>query len=84
MQKSKPLSDARDRRDHYQSQGYLRGFIHPERERLPKPLWVFDLKRNEWSEKSPYQIGCERGFYDYPDPRVRLLSSGMKTRRYRA
>jgi len=66
MQKSKALSDARGRRDHYQSQGYLRGFIHPERERLPKPLWVFDLKRNEWSEKSPYQIGCERGFYDYP------------------
>ena len=65
MTKSKPSSYAKDRRDHYVPQGYLRGFIHPQRENHPKPLWVLDVNRHEWSEKSPSQIGWERGFYDY-------------------
>ena len=70
MKKQNPPSDVRDRKDHYAPQGYLRGFIHPERERHPKPHHVLDIKRNEWSERSPSQIGWERGFYDYsPDSR---------------
>jgi hypothetical protein len=63
--KLKPPSDARDRKDHYAPQGHLRGFIHPQREGHPKPLWVLDIERMEWSEKSSSQIGWERGFYDY-------------------
>ena len=56
---------ATGRRDHYVPQAYLRGFIHPQRRSYPKPLWVLDLRRHEWYEKSPYQIGWEYGFYDY-------------------
>ena len=63
--KSKPSSGARGRRDHYVPQGYLRGFIHSQRQDHPKPLWVLNVQRHEWSEKSPSQIGWERGFYDY-------------------
>ena len=65
MTKSKPSSDAKGRRDHYVPQGYLRGFIHPQQENRPKPLWVLDVGRGKWSEKSPSQIGWKRGFYDY-------------------
>ena len=65
MMKSKPSPDAKGRRDHYVPQAYLRGFIHPQRQGHPKPLWVLDLSRGKWSEKSPSQIGWEYGFYDY-------------------
>ena len=65
MTKSKPSSDVKGRRDHYVPQAYLRGFIHPQRQGHPKPLWVLNVHRQEWSEKSPSQIGWERGFYDY-------------------
>ena len=58
-------SDAKGRRDHYVPQAYLRGFIHPQRQGHPKPLWVLDLRGHEWSEKSPSQIGWAHGFYDY-------------------
>jgi hypothetical protein len=66
MKKSGLLCVARNRRDHYVPRGYLRGFMHPERERHPKPLWVLDIKRGQWSEKSPSQVGWERAYYDYP------------------
>ena len=60
----------RGRKDHYVPQGYLRGFIDPARENLDKPLWVFDLKANAWSEKSTTEIGWERGFYDYANAEI--------------
>ena len=63
--KSKPHSDTKGRKDHYVPQAYLRGFIHPQRQDHPKPLWVLDVKRREWFEKSPSQSGWEHGFYDY-------------------
>lgn len=56
-----PLS----RKDHFVPQGYLRGFVHPARIRHPKPLWVFDVQRSRWDQKSTSQFGFERGFYDY-------------------
>ena len=59
MTKSKPTSDAKGRRDHYVPQGYLRGFIHPQRQGHPNPLWVLDVSRGKWSEKSPSRIGWE-------------------------
>ncbi len=65
MKKPKPSSDAKNRRDHYVPQGYLRGFIHPKRQKYPKPLWVLDVNRRKWSQKAPSQIGWKRGFYDY-------------------
>jgi hypothetical protein len=60
-----PRSQQRGRKDHYIPQGYLRGFIDPARESLDKPLWHFALESGEWSEKSPSEVGWERGFYDY-------------------
>lgn len=65
MTKSKPSSGTQARRDHFVPQGYFRGFIHSQRKNRPKPLWVLDVNRRKWSEKSPIQIGWERGFYDY-------------------
>ncbi len=56
----------RGRRDHFSPQGYLRGFIHPERPKAQGPLWVFDVNRQEWAERSPAAFGWEKGFYDYP------------------
>lgn len=60
MQKMK-----RGRKDHFTPQGYLRGFVHPERLNAQKPLWVLDVKRLEWREKSPAAFGWEKGLYDY-------------------
>ena len=65
MTNPNPSCCAKGRRDHYVPQAYLRGFVHPQRHDHPKPLWVLDLNRHEWSEKSPSQIGWARGFYDY-------------------
>ena len=65
MTKLKPSSATKGREDHYVPQGYLRGFIHPQRVKLQQPLWVLDVERGTWSEKAPSQIGWERGFYDY-------------------
>lgn len=56
---------AKNRRDHYLPQAYLRGFIDPCRAHLPKPLWCFHLNTNKWKERSPKQIGYIEGFYDY-------------------
>ena len=57
----------RGRKDHYVPQGYLRGFIDPARATLNRPLWHYDLASSEWTEKSPSEVGWERGFYDYAD-----------------
>lgn len=65
MAKSKASSSTEGRRDHYVPRGYLRGFLHPKRPSDSKLLWVLDVKRDTWSEKSPSAIGWERGFYDY-------------------
>jgi hypothetical protein len=56
---------AKDRRDHYLPQAYLRGFIDPARSHLQKPLWCFHPQTNQWRERSPKQIGYIDGFYDY-------------------
>ena len=66
MMNPKPRSSPRSRRDHYVQQGYLRGFVHPDRMENEKLLWVLDIRRGKWSEKSASQIGWEQGFYDYP------------------
>ncbi len=55
----------RGRKDHYVPQGYLRGFIDPARSQCNRPLWQLDLVSNVWTEKSPSEVGWERGFYDY-------------------
>jgi hypothetical protein len=54
-----------NRRDHYIPQGYLRGFIDPERRDLPQPLWHFDKINGVWSKRSPKEVGYRYGFYDY-------------------
>jgi hypothetical protein len=46
-------SKQRGRRDHYLSQGYLRGFIDPARENEDKPLWKLDIASRKWAERSP-------------------------------
>jgi hypothetical protein len=56
----------RGRRDHFSPQGYLRGFIHPERLNMQKPLWVFSVDRQVWNEQSTAAFGWAKGFYDYP------------------
>ena len=54
----------RGRKDHYLPQGYLRGFTHPDREKLNKPLWHFGVHNRKWKECSAAEIGFEQGFYD--------------------
>lgn len=54
-----------NRRDHYLPQGYLRGFVDPERAKLSRPLWCFHLHTKKWRERSPKEIGYIDGFYDY-------------------
>jgi hypothetical protein len=54
-----------NRRDHYIPQGYLRGFIDPERRDLPQQLWHFDKINGVWSKRSPKEVGYRYGFYDY-------------------
>lgn len=54
-----------NRKDHITPQGYLGGFVHPERIDLARPLWVLDVQRGGWRERSTRQIGFERGYYDY-------------------
>ena len=56
---------ARGRKDHHLPRGYLRGFIDPDRSGFEKPLWHLDLSSMQWTEKSPAEVGWERGFYDY-------------------
>lgn len=56
----------RNRRDHTSPQAYLRGFVHPLRFNAERPLWVFDVSRQHWKEKSPGAFGWQKGFYDYP------------------
>lgn len=58
-------STEKGRRDHYVPQGYLRGFIAPERRLLQKPLWVLDVTTDRWSERSPSQVAWSSGYYDY-------------------
>jgi Protein of unknown function (DUF4238) len=60
----------RNRRDHYIPRSYLRGFIDPQRESLPRPLWHFDVPGRVWSERSPREIGYRYGFYDYMTEQV--------------
>ena len=55
----------KNRRDHYLPQSYLRGFIDPSRQNLPRPLWHFDIANNTWSERSPREIGYRFGCYDH-------------------
>lgn len=57
----------RNRRDHYIPQGYLRGFIGPGNELAQKPLWVFDIPHQAWSQKSTKQFAYEYGLYDYSE-----------------
>jgi Protein of unknown function (DUF4238) len=62
-----------NRRDHYLPQGYLRGFIDPERKDRHRPLWHLDIPTGDWTEKSPKQVGYEDGFYDYAGEGSELL-----------
>ena len=55
----------RNRRDHYLPQGYLKGFIDPQRKGLPQPLWYFEKSNAVWSQRSPKEVGYRHGFYDY-------------------
>jgi hypothetical protein len=58
-------SPERNRRDHYIPQGYLKGFIDPNRKEMPRPLYYFDKPRRTWSPRSPKEIAYRNGFYDY-------------------
>jgi hypothetical protein len=55
----------RNRRDHYIPQGYLKGFIDPDRTEMPRPLYYFDKPYRTWSTRSPKEIAYRNGFYDY-------------------
>jgi len=57
----------RNRRDHYIPQGYLRGFIGPCNELAQKPLWVFDIPHQAWSQKSTKEFAYKYGLYDYSE-----------------
>src|ERR1035438_4108565 len=61
---------ARDRKDHYVPQGYLRGFIDPQRIKNDRPLWCLDKRRNQWVRKSPKQICHAVGMYDFSNDAI--------------
>jgi Protein of unknown function (DUF4238) len=52
------------RNDHFLPQGYLRGFIHPDRQNMPQPLWGYDVCRKIWRPRSTAQVGYQVGMYD--------------------
>ena len=57
---------AKNRKDHYLPQGYLRQFTDPAALKTEsKPLWMFDIQRRTWRRRSTAQIGWEPGFYDF-------------------
>jgi hypothetical protein len=60
------------RKDHYLPRGYLRGFIHPKRKNLHKPLWHYDVVSKVWKQYSPAQVGFKYGFYDPAPPSTEL------------
>ena len=62
----------RGRKDHYLPRGYLKGFIHPNRQSLQKPLWHYDVESKQWAECSPAEVGFEVGFYDPLSPSTEL------------
>lgn len=70
MKQPTQVSDRRGRKDHYVPQGYLRGFIDPARKGYDKPLWVLDVTRSTWIERSASQVGFRLGFYDYSEDGV--------------
>ncbi len=57
----------KNRHDHILPQGYLRGFIDPARKNHPRPLWVIDLAKQKWFEKSSRGFAYEIGYYDYAE-----------------
>lgn len=60
--------DRRGRQDHIVPRGYLRGFIHPERNQKDGPLEVFDLEKRAWADpRTPDELCKETGFYDYSE-----------------
>lgn len=65
MSSSMPQSPSPNRKDHITPQGYLRGFIHPDRYNVPRPLWVLDVQRGRWYQRNPSEIGFAHGYYDY-------------------
>jgi hypothetical protein len=74
--------NARNRRDHYLPQGYLKGFIDPARKNMARPFWMFDLETKIWSMESPGSVGWERGFYDYADGTSELEHSDLTFKRF--
>jgi hypothetical protein len=70
-------SVATDRRDHYIPQGYLKGFIDPQRTGLAQPLWYFEKPNAVWSQRSPREVGYRYGFYDYTVTEMGIETADM-------
>jgi len=62
-----PAEQARNRKDHWLPQGYLRGFIGPSRTSRFKPLCCYFTHSQKWRDVSPKEIAYGAGFYDYAD-----------------
>lgn len=75
------MSTQKNRCDHYLPQGYLRGFIDPDRENESQPLWKLDISSKKWAERSTKQVGHIKGFYDYAgtEPELDSLPSSDET-----
>jgi hypothetical protein len=67
----------RNRRDHYIPRGYLKGFIDPNRQDIPRPLWYFDKLNRAWSSRSPSEIAYRHGFYDYTSAEMGIETADM-------
>lgn len=62
----KQYFDPKGREDHITPRGYLRGFVHPDRNERDGPLEVFDLETRVWGDpRTPDELCKETGFYDY-------------------
>jgi hypothetical protein len=60
------LLDPKGRQDHIVPRVYLRGFLHPNRDKENRRLEVFDLPTRLWAlPRTPDELCTESGFYDY-------------------
>lgn len=61
-----------ERKDHYLSQSYLKGFTDPA---SPRDLWVYPFNDPSWRPMLPKDIAWEPGYYGDVDSALRIVEN---------